>query len=246
MKTYDRRELLKIAAASVVVAGMGARATAAFAQAAGQKIKPLASDVLLVVDVQNCFVPGGTLPVKEGDAIVPLVNRIARSFQHVVLTQDWHPPGHVSFASTYPGKKPFETVSLASGTQVLWPDHCVQGTSDAELHKDLRIPHAELIIRKGYRKPIDSYSAFYEADGKTPTGLVGYLRERGLTQVFLVGLATDFCVAWSAMDARKAGFDASVIEDATRGIDADGSLARAWKDMLGAGVKRIQSSDLDV
>ena len=246
MKTYDRREFVRIAAASVVVAGIGARATAAFAQAAAQKIKPSATDVLLVIDVQNCFVPGGTLPVKEGDAIVPLVTRIARSFQHVVLTQDWHTPGHASFASTYSGKKPFETVSLAYGTQVLWPDHCIQGTSDAELHKDLRIPHAELIIRKGYRKPIDSYSAFYEADGKTPTGLVGYLRERGLTQVFLVGLATDFCVAWSAMDARKAGFAAYVIEDATRGIDADGSLAKAWKDMLGAGVKRIQSSDLDV
>ncbi len=245
MKTYDRREFVRIAAASVVVAGMGARATAAFAQASG-KIKPSATDVLLVVDVQNCFVPGGTLPVKEGDAIVPLVNRIARSFQHVVLTQDWHPPGHVSFASTYPGKKPFETVSLTSGTQVLWPEHCVQGTPDAELHKDLKIPHAELIVRKGYSKLMDSYSAFYEADGKTPTGLVGYLRERGLTQVFLVGLATDFCVAWSALDARKAGFTAFVIEDATRGIDADGSLAKAWNDMLGAGVKRIRSSDLDV
>lgn len=246
MTTYDRRELLKIAAASVVVTALGARATAAFAQAAGQKIKPSATDVLLVIDVQNCFMPGGALPVKDGDAIVPLVNRIAKSFQHIVLTQEWHPPGHASFASTYPGKKPFETIGLANWTQVLWPDHCVQGTSDAELHKDLKIPHAELIIRKGYRKPIDSYSAFYEADGKTPTGLVGYLRERGLTQVFLVGLATDFCVAWSAMDARKAGFAAYVIEDATRSIDADGTLARAWKDMLGAGVKRIQSSDLDV
>ena len=245
MKTYDRREFVRIAAASVVVAGMGARATATFAQAAA-KIKPSATDVLLVVDVQNCFVPGGTLPVKEGDAIIPLVNRIARSFQHVVLTQDWHPPGHGSFASTYPGKRPFETISLSSGTQVLWPDHCVQGTPDAELHKDLRITHAELIIRKGYRKFMDSYSAFYEADGKTPTGLVGYLRERGLTQVFLVGLATDYCVGWSAMDARKAGFTAFVIEDATRGIDTDGSLAKAWTDMLGAGDRRIQSSDLDV
>jgi nicotinamidase/pyrazinamidase len=246
MKTYDRREFLKEATAGVVVAGLAARVPVAFAQAAGKKIKPSATDVLLVIDVQNCFVPGGTLPVKEGDAIVPLVNRIAKGFTHVVLTQDWHTPGHASFASTYPGKKPFETISLAYGTQVLWPDHCIQGTPDAELVKGLEIPHAELIIRKGYRKPVDSYSAFYEADGKTPTGLVGYLRERGLTQVFLVGLATDFCVAWSALDARKAGFAASVIEDATRGIDADGSLAKAWKDMLGAGVKRIRSSDLDV
>jgi nicotinamidase/pyrazinamidase len=246
MKTCDRREFMRIAVSGVVVAGLAAPATGAFAQATGKKLRPSATDVLLVIDVQNCFVPGGTLPVKDGDAIVPLINRIARGFQHVVLTQDWHTPAHASFASTYPGKKPFDTISLAYGTQVLWPDHCIQGTPDAELVRDLKIPHAELIIRKGYRKPIDSYSAFYEADGKTPTGLVGYLRERGLTQVFLVGLATDFCVAWSAMDARKAGFAAYVIEDATRGIDADGSLAKAWKDMLGAGVKRIQSADLDL
>jgi nicotinamidase/pyrazinamidase len=152
----------------------------------------------------------------------------------------------VSFASSHPGKKPFETTQLPYGTQVLWPDHCVQGTAGADLHKDLRIPHAELIIRKGYRKQMDSYSAFYEADGKTPTGLTGYLKDRGLNQVFLVGLATDFCVAWSAIDARKAGFGALVIEDACRGIDADGSLAKAWKDMLGAGVKRIKSSDIAV
>jgi len=203
-------------------------------------------DVLLVVDVQNGFVPGGNLPVKDGDQVVPLVNRLARAFEHVVLTQDWHTPGHISFASSHPGKKPFETVALPYGPQVLWPDHCVQGTADADLHPALDIPHAELIIRKGYRKHIDSYSAFYEADGKTPTGLTGYLKDRGLTQVFLVGLATDFCVAWSAMDARKAGFGALVIEDACRGIDADGSLAKAWKDMLGAGVKRIKSTDLAV
>ena len=246
LRELDRREFLTTVAAGMVVAGLAGRPSAAFAQAAGKPLKPSATDVLLVIDVQNCFVPGGTLPVKEGDVIVPLINRLAKGFQHVVLTQDWHTPGHASFASTYSGKKPFETISLAYGTQVLWPDHCIQGTPDAELVRDLKIPHAELIIRKGYRKPIDSYSAFYEADGKTPTGLVGYLRERALKQVFLVGLATDFCVAWSAMDARKAGFAAYVIEDATRGIDADGSLAKAWKDMLGAGVKRIQSADLDV
>ena len=156
MKTRDRREFLKEAATALIVAELATSAPAAFAQAAGGKLKPSATDVLLVIDVQNCFVPGGTLPVKEGDAIVPLINRIARGFAHVVLTQDWHTPGHASFASTYPGKKPFETISLAYGTQVLWPDHCIQGTPDAELVRDLKIPHAELIIRKGYRKPIDS------------------------------------------------------------------------------------------
>ena len=203
-------------------------------------------DVLLVVDVQNGFVPGGTLPVKEGDQIVPLINRLAKAFEHVVLTQDWHTPGHISFASSHAGKKPFETVSLPYGTQVLWPDHCVQGTADANLHPALAIPHAELIIRKGYRQQMDSYSAFYEADGKTPTGLTGYLKDRGLKKVYLVGLATDFCVAWSALDARKAGFEAAVIEDATRGIDAGGSLAKAWQDMTGAGVQRLQSAGIDV
>jgi nicotinamidase/pyrazinamidase len=233
-----RRDVLKTA----VAAGVMAMASPALAQT---KIKPGAQDVLLVVDVQNCFVPGGNLPVKEGDQIVPLINRLAKAFDHVVLTQDWHTPGHISFASSHPGKKPFETVSLPYGTQVLWPDHCVQGTADSNLHPALSIPHAELIIRKGYRKQMDSYSAFYEADGKTPTGLTGYLRDRGLKKVYLVGLATDFCVAWSALDARKAGFEAAVIEDATRGIDAGGSLAKAWTDMTGAGVQRLQSSAID-
>ena len=233
-----RRVFLKTAAA----AGMVAMASPALAQS---KIKPGAQDVLLVVDVQNCFVPGGNLPVKEGDQIVPLINRLAKAFEHVVLTQDWHTPGHISFASSHQGKKPFETVSLPYGTQVLWPDHCVQGTNDANLHPALSIPHAELIIRKGYRKQMDSYSAFYEADGKTPTGLTGYLKDRGLKKVYLVGLATDFCVAWSALDARKAGFEAAVIEDATRGIDAGGSLAKAWQDMTGAGVQRLQSAAID-
>jgi nicotinamidase/pyrazinamidase len=205
-------------------------------------IVPGPLDVLLVVDVQNCFVPGGTLPVAGGDQVVPLINRLAAAFEHVVLTQDWHTPGHISFASSHPGKKPFDTIALPYGTQVLWPDHCVQGTADANLHPDLRIPHAEVIIRKGYRKEVDSYSAFKEADGKTPTGLTGYLKERGLQRVFLVGLATDFCVAWSALDARQAGFAATVIEDATRGIDAGGSLGKAWQDMTGAGVKRVTSS----
>jgi nicotinamidase/pyrazinamidase len=210
------------------------------------KIRPGPQDVLLVVDVQNGFVPGGALPVAGGDQIVPLINRIARAFEHVVLTQDWHTPGHASFASSHPGKKPFETISLPYGTQVLWPDHCVQGTPGADLHPALQIRHAQLVIRKGYRRHIDSYSAFYEADRKTPTGLAGYLKERGLQQVFLVGLATDFCVAWSALDARRAGFAAAVIEDATRGIDTGGSLARSWRDMTGAGVRRLQSTSFDV
>src|SRR5919109_864779 len=193
---------------------------------------------LIVVDVQNDFCPGGALAVPKGDEVVPVVNRLAALFENVVLTQDWHPRGHASFASSHRGRKPFETIDLAYGKQVLWPDHCVQGTPGAELHKDLNIPHAELIIRKGYRKQMDSYSAFYEADGKTPTGLTGYLKDRGLKKVYLVGLATDFCVAWSALDARKAGFEAAVIEDATRGIDAGGSLAKSWQDMTGAGVQR--------
>ncbi len=235
-----RRELLGAATATVV--------TGLARPAAGQavKVKPGPQDVLLVVDVQNCFVPGGTLPVAGGDQIIPLINRLARAFEHVVLTQDWHTPGHASFASSHAGKKPFETVSMPYGTQVLWPDHCVQGTADANLHPALQVPHAQLVIRKGHRKHIDSYSAFYEADGKTATGLAGYLKERGLQQVFLVGLATDFCVAWSALDARKAGFAAVVIEDATRGIDTGGSLAKAWQDMTGAGVRRLQSANLDV
>jgi len=241
--SYDRRAFLASAAAGLAAAVVAQVPRLARAQG---KIKPGPQDVLLVIDVQNCFTPGGSLAVKDGDAIIPVINRLAGGFQHVVLTQDWHTPGHVSFASSHPGKKPFETTSLPYGTQVLWPDHCVQGTEGAALHKDLKIPQAELVIRKGYRQHMDSYSAFYEADGKTPTGLAGYLRERGLTQVFLVGLATDFCVAWSALDARKAGFEAVVIEDACRGIDVNGSLAKAWQDMQGAGVKRVQSADIDV
>ena len=209
-------------------------------------MKPGGLDVLLVVDVQNGFVPGGNLAVAGGDEVVPLINRLARAFEHVVLTQDWHTPGHVSFASSHPGKKAFETVALPYGQQVLWPDHCVQGTSDAELHSGLRIPHAALVIRKGYRRHIDSYSAFCEADRATTTGLAGYLKERGLQHVYLVGLATDFCVAWSALDARAAGFAATVIEDDTRAIDADGSLARAWQDMERAGVRRLSSSAIDI
>jgi nicotinamidase/pyrazinamidase len=211
---------------------------------AADKIKPNAQSALIVVDVQNCFVTNGTLPVPKGEEVVPIINRIAQGFENVVITQDWHTPGHASFASTHAGKKPFETTKLAYGTQVLWPDHCVQGTDDAALHKDLKIPQAQVIIRKGYHKDVDSYSAFEEADRKTPTGLAGYLKQRGIKTVFVTGLATDFCVAWTAMDARKLGFETYVIEDAARGIDLNGSLAAAWKQMGAKGVKRIQSSDL--
>ena len=194
--------------------------------------------------MQNCFVGGGTLPVKGGEEVVPVINRIAPAFDNIVLTQDWHTPGHASFASAHPGKKAFETVKMPYGTQVLWPDHCVQGTPDAALRSDLQLPKAELIVRKGYHQGVDSYSAFMEADGKTPTGLRGYLRERGIKRLFITGLATDFCVAWTAMDGRKAGFEVYVIEDATRAIDLNGSLAAAWKQMTAKGVKRIQSGDL--
>ena len=201
-------------------------------------------DVLVVVDVQNGFMPGGSLPVPDGDEVVPVINRLARSFRHVVVTQDWHTPGHISFASSHRGKKPFDTIELPYGPQVLWPDHCVQGTVDAELHCNLTIPHAALIIRKGYRPQVDSYSAFLEADRTTMTGLSGYLRERQLENAYVVGLATDFCVAWTALDAKRAGFGAFVIEDATRAIDAGGSLARAWEAMQIARVGRMRASDI--
>lgn len=202
------------------------------------------TSALLVVDVQNDFLPGGSLAVTDGDQVVPVINQLAKNFINVVMTQDWHPAGHASFASSHAGKKPFETADLAYGKQVLWPDHCVQDTDGAALSKNLSIPQAGLIIRKGHHKDIDSYSAFTEADGKTTTGLAGYLKARKLRRLFVAGLATDFCVAWTALDARKAGFAAYVIEDACRGLDTEGSLAKAWADMVAAGVKRILSSDL--
>jgi nicotinamidase/pyrazinamidase len=207
-------------------------------------ITPDDASVLLVIDVQNSFLPGGSLAVRDGDQVVPVINRIAGSFAHVVLTQDWHPAGHSSFASVHAGKKPFETIELPYGQQVLWPDHCVQGTDGAALSKDLSIPQAELILRKGFHQDVDSYSAFTEADGKTTTGLAAYLRARQLQRIFVAGLATDFCVAWSALDARQAGFETYVIEDACRAIDTEGSLAKAWSDMDRAGVKRMQSTDI--
>ena len=182
-------------------------------------------DVLLVVDVQNDFCPGGALAVPEGDSVVPLVNDLAARFAHVVLTQDWHPRGHLSFASSHPGKQPYQTIEVAYGAQVLWPDHCVQGTRGAAFRDDLAIPHAELVLRKGYHRGIDSYSAFFENDRTTRTGLTGYLRERGFTRVFLAGLAFDFCVRYSAEDAHREAFTAVVIEDACRSIDINGSMA---------------------
>jgi nicotinamidase/pyrazinamidase len=196
-------------------------------------------DVLLVVDVQNDFCPGGTLAVPGGDEIVPVVSRLARDFAHVVLTQDWHPAGHSSFASAHPGKQPFQTTEMSYGTQILWPDHCVQGTPGAAFHAGLDIPRAELVLRKGYHSAIDSYSAFRENDRKTATGLAAYLKERGFSRVTLCGLATDFCVLYSALDAVAAGFAASVVLDACRGIDVDGSLARALGEMRQAGVVLI-------
>jgi len=188
--------------------------------------------------------PGGALAVPQGDEIVPLVNRLAARFANVVLTQDWHPRDHISFAASHPGRKPFETIRLAYGDQVLWPPHCMQGTHGATLHTKLEIPHAQLVIRKGHHREIDSYSAFMEADRKTTTGLAGYLNERGLRELYVCGLATDFCVAWTALDGRAAGFEVSVIEDACRAIDLEGSLDKAWSEMTKAGVRRIQSSEI--
>ena len=237
MQDVSRRSLLAAAGGLSLASLMGS----ALAQG---KIKPGPDTALVVVDVQNCFLPGGSLAVAKGDEIIPLINRIAKSFQNVVLSQDWHTPGHISFASSHPGKKPFESIKLPYGNQILWPDHCVQGTEGAAISKGLDIPHAQLVIRKGYNPKVDSYSAFIEADGKLKTGLDGYLKGRGIKSIFVAGLATDFCVAWSATDARKLGLDAYVIEDACRSIDTQGSLATAWTNMQKVGVKRIQSTDL--
>jgi nicotinamidase/pyrazinamidase len=235
----NRRALLQMLSGAAIFCVAG-RASARL-----RKINPDATSVLIVVDVQNCFITG-SLAVPHGEDVVPIINKIAPAFANVVLTQDWHPAGHASFASTYPGRKPFETIRLAYGNQVLWPDHCVQGTVDAELDKNLNISKAELIVRKGFHREADSYSAFEEANRKTPTGLRGYLKERGIKKVFVAGLATDFCVAWTAIDARKAAFETYVIEDACRGINLNGSVAAAWGEMLNRGVKRIQSSDIEL
>lgn len=206
---------------------------------------PLSSDcALLVIDAQNGFMPGGGLPVAQGDAIVPVINRMAPLFENAVLTQDWHPASHVSFAANHPGRQPFDVIELPYGPQVLWPTHCVQGTPDAALHPQLHVPQAQLILRKGCRPQVDSYSAFTEADRTATTGLAAWLYARGIRHLYLCGLATDYCVAWSALDARAAGFAVTVVEDACRAIDLNGSLARAWADMNAAGVQRASSQSL--
>lgn len=199
---------------------------------------------LIVVDVQNGFTPGGHLAVANSDQIIPKINQLGDYFEHIVLTQDWHPEDHISFAQSHSGKQPFQSIELDYGSQVLWPVHCVQGTVDAAFHPDLNLNKAQLIIRKGCHRDIDSYSAFLEADHKTHTGLAGYLKERGVDTVFIVGIATDFCVAWTAMDACKLGFHTYVIADATKGIDLNGSLQHAWQEMLAHGVKRLYCKDI--
>jgi nicotinamidase/pyrazinamidase len=202
-----------------------------------------ADDVLVIVDIQYDFCPGGALSVPHGDEVIPLINSLAARFANVVLTQDWHPRGHFSFASSHPGKKPYDVIAASYGPQVLWPDHCVRETPGAEFHAGLYAPHASLVVRKGIHPTIDSYSAFYENDRKTPTGLGGYLRERGLTRLFLAGLAFDFCVRYSAEDARRHGFDAFVIEDACRGIDIDGSVAATRTSFVECGVACINARE---
>ncbi len=202
-----------------------------------------ARDALVIVDVQNDFCPGGALAVADGDAVVPIVNDLAKRFSIVALTQDWHPAGHISFASTH-GREAFTTIEVAYGTQVLWPDHCVQGTPGADFHPGLDVPHAQAILRKGYNPGIDSYSGFREADRATATGLAGYLRERGAQRVFVCGLATDFCVAWTAFDAEEGGWPVFVIEDASRAIDLDGSLRKTFAEFDRRGIRRVMASDL--
>lgn len=202
------------------------------------------TDALLIVDVQNDFCPGGALEVQRGDEVVGVINRLADLFDHVLLTQDWHPPGHISFASSHPGHRPYEGVTLDYGDQILWPDHCVQGTPGADFHQDLKVPKAELVLRKGFRPAIDSYSAFYENDHTTATGLAGYLRERGITGLFIAGLAYDFCVRYSAEDAHRCGFSARVIADACRGIDVKGSVAETCAHFSSLGIPSLMSGEL--
>jgi nicotinamidase/pyrazinamidase len=202
------------------------------------------TDALVVIDAQNDFCPGGALEVTNGDEVVAPINNLIDRFKHVLLTQDWHPAEHISFASMHEGQNPFETIELDYGIQVLWPNHCVHGTSGAEFHADLNVDAAELVIRKGYRQTIDSYSALYENDHSTPTGLAGYLRDRGFKRLFMVGLATDYCVAYSALDGRRENFEVFVIEDACRGIDLEGSVDAAWQQMTDAGVQRINAATL--
>jgi nicotinamidase/pyrazinamidase len=209
-------------------------------------IEITASDVLVVVDVQNDFCPGGELAVPEGDAVIEPIHRIAPLFRHIVLTQDWHPPNHTSFAASHNGMQPFDTIQLAYGRQTLWPPHCVQGTAGAEFHPSLNLTRAELILRKGFRPQIDSYSAFFENDRATPTGLAGYFAERGLRRAFFVGLAYDFCVGYSSLDARRLGLEAFVIRDACRSINLNGSVEAIEADFRAAGVAVIENSDLRI
>lgn len=209
-----------------------------------QKIAIRDRDVFIVVDIQNDFCPGGALSVPRGDEVIPLINQLAERFPNVVLTQDWHPPDHLSFASTHPGKNPYDTIIVDYGPQILWPDHCVRTTLGADFHKNLDVPHAALVLRKGIDRKIDSYSTFYENDRKTPTGLVGYLRDRGFKRVFLAGLAFDFCVRYSAEDATREGFEVVVIEDACRGIDINGSVAATHESLSKLGVVRTTTEEL--
>lgn len=207
-------------------------------------LTPRSDDLFLVVDLQYDFLPGGSLAVSGGDEIIIPINRLGRRFENVAMTQDWHPPGHISFASSHAGTKPFDTMELPYGPQVLWPDHCVWDAHGAAFSADVELPHNQLVIRKGYHEVVDSYSGFQEADRMTRTGLAGYLRERKFRRLFIAGLATDFCVNWTAVDSANAGFETYVIEDACRAIDKGGSLQKAWADMSGAGVKRIVVGDI--
>lgn len=251
MSDISRRDSLRVLAGGAALIGLGGVAINQKVMAQTINSNGNENSALIVVDVQNDFILGGSLAVKNGHEVVPIINELSQHFKNVVITQDWHNPGHVSFASSHPGKKPFETTELYYGTQVLWPDHCIQGTKGADLVEGLNIPHAQLIIRKGFHPDIDSYSGFFEADQKTPTGLQSYLKERGsylkergITTLYVVGLATDFCVAWTAMDGVRSGFTVSVIEDAARAIDLNGSLEAAWKAMDKKGVSRIQSATI--
>jgi nicotinamidase/pyrazinamidase len=203
-----------------------------------------AQDALIIIDVQNDFCPGGQLAVAGGDSVLEPIHKIASKFAHIILTQDWHPAGHSSFASAHAAKKPYQQIELSYGSQTLWPDHCVQQTPGAEFHPNLHLPQAELILRKGFRPHIDSYSAFFENDRTTPTGLAGYLRERNLIRIFLAGLAYDFCVGYSAVDARRQGFEAIIIRDACRAIDLNGSVAAIEAQFAQAGVLLIESAEL--
>lgn len=201
-------------------------------------------NALLIIDVQNDFCPAGALEVPDGDAVVPVTNQLSKNFDVVIQTQDWHPEGHSSFASSHPEKNPFDTIEMPYGEQVLWPDHCVQGSEGADFHPKLDTQNTQLVVRKGFRKSIDSYSAFYENDNSTTTGLAGYLRERDIDTIYAVGLATDFCVKWSVIDGLKEGFEVFVVEDAVKGIDIEGSVEKAWEEMKRAGARQITSSNL--